>query len=240
MYNALFISSLLVALGAALSFVKDLLSVKKEANRTWRSYVIPAIALILGLTGLASSVNNSVDDIKSKAKSDTALVVQKQVNDSLTNRIITLLGGGNIEPRFIFTHLSQDVITFMIMDSSKFPVRDISVNILDNVALAAYKTGLNNSIKDSGVRAAIQLSSMLNGNPQYEQSTSIPYLTFQNLRTLQTVTIPKEKLFFDYKVNIDWTTGGITYYIKGFRINPGGWSERITRYDHQTGATTLE
>jgi hypothetical protein len=241
-YIFLILGSLSVFAGALLTFLKNRADTKEDLAQGHKpkSYrFFPPLAFIMVILGLLVSFCDSYLNIGERIKSDSALDKSKQINDSLNKRMMNLLGGGSIQPQFIFAHLPQDIITFIIRDSSMFPVRDISVNILDVEGLQLYKIKLKSTIEDSVLRAATQLATQLNGNSEFEMFATFPYLTHESMRTLQTITIPKDKPYIDYKVMIDWTNGSLNYYIKCWRT-PSGWKDSVKRFDRISGITTIK
>lgn len=237
MYFSLIFSSILVLIGATLSLCKDLYIISKEGKPKKENF-FPIAAFVLGLSGVILSFNNSRSNIDERVKSDSALEASKRINDSLINREINLLGGGTVQPQFYFAQLNPTDFIFMIRDSSRFPVRDVTVSIRDEEALQSYKAKLNYSIKDTALQKAALTTAFLTGS-DFDQISSIPYLTYESIRTLKKVTIATGRTTFNYTVNIDWTSGSLAYYIKGYK-GAHGWKESLKRYDRTSGITTVQ
>jgi hypothetical protein len=238
MYTTVIVSSLLVLCGAVLSFVKDLYSINKE-KKPKIERVFPIAAFVLGLSGVILSFKDSKFNIDSKIGSDSALVVSQKQNDSLVKEQINLLGGGKIKPLFKLMQIDPAEFIFMILDTSKYTMRDFSITLTDEDSLKSFKQKVEQTIKDSVSRNIYLETTTLRNSGGYQQLISFPYLTSNTYRNLQTINVT-QKMHLDYIVDMYYTGGSISYYFYFTRLNIGWKKDSIKLYDRLSGVTTFE
>jgi hypothetical protein len=238
MYINLIISSLLVLFGAVLSFTKDLYSINKD-KKPKVERIFPIAAFLLGLSGVILSFKDSKSNIDSKVISDSALSVYRQKYDSLEKEQINLLGGAKIKPLFSFMQINPTEFIFLIVDSSKYTMRDFSITITDEDSLKSFNKKVEQTIKNVAAKNSYLETAMLNNSGGFQQLISIPYLTSNTYRNLQTVNVAR-KTNLNYIVDMYYTGGSISYYFYFTRM-PNGWKkDSVKLYDRLAGVTTFE
>lgn len=238
MYTTIILGSALVIVGSLLSFIKEM-TITPKVKKTHSALFFSISTLIMGLIGATLGFVSSKNNIDQKVVSDSTAAIVTRKNDSLTQNEINLLGGGNMKPLLAFLHYSPTSWQFFIMDTSKYTLRDISVNIRDNNALKAFQDKAYQQTKDSAKMWQIMANAEMVDNTAYTKVIGINYLTPGTRIVLETLSFDLSKANISYEVNVFWSGGNLTYYIN-CKNTVKGWVESRKVYDRITGITTNE
>jgi len=233
----IFIATALLLCSPIVSFLKDRddIITNKKGRGAWK---FPVTFLIIGLLGVGLSFYNSKSSLDDKVAADSATKVAQAKVDSLSQLEINFLGGGAARPLFAFVAMSSSLFQFAIMDTCKYPLRDLRVTVQDDLAFAAYKAKFNSATTDSGIFKRDQMIYIRQGFGKYGREFRIPFIASQDYEELFTENVGDSN-HIKYTVSITWSNGSLAYYIECFR-GTDGWREKRTCYDRLNNVPVSE